>query len=623
MLNSVADFDDDPILALEESGELVAGRSSTKDWPNEKFFGNGLLALIYKCGQDDDLPRQYEDIARDLQTVLDEQAPDITRSRAVLAVASWLKRQQNDLSGHKTWLQSAAELGHPEAINQLVLNQLNQAGYKVIEVTEAEPFPPTIQIDVDRLLCRSTFSCELLVDHLGELVDVVDAGAPEWCDSELLASIQNIILFFIFGIKVLADVRNPSFHLLKGARTYKDRTKPDEDWAERAAALEDQLFWLDEVWGWLIKEYVKRSEGPQFSLEKKCRDLLSQRQIVKLFLRNLPTTTCEDELFFLYSEVVDHAHAQNRVAVPEQEPKATMPANEEDHVVLLKGRIPPASEKMDVQYLKRFEILQDPLPLTPLPSLSRIREINDELTTEFPWAEAAVRQVTRELFARAAHGSRLLSFSPILLVGPPGSGKTRFSQRLAELLGVENTVINCAGMNDVKTFKGLTRGWASARPSLLIERLVQTQRANHLFLLDEIDKMGGQHYDGSPHAALLDLLEPGNARRYSDLYLLAEVDLSHCLFVATANSLEPIPAPLLDRLQPIFFPQPGPEHAPTLIRGVALDLERSWGLPVGAIGLDTHQREILAGLPARQLRRAMVQLLAEQAEHRPGGMLPQ
>lgn len=619
MLNSLADFDDDPILAMEESGELLVGRSSTKNWPNEKFFGNGLLSMIYKCSQQDDLSRQYEDIAGALQTVLDEQAPDITRSRAVLSVANWLKRHQNDLSGHKTWLQSGADLGHPGAINEVVLNELRRAGYKVIQVSETEAFPPTIEVDADRLSCRSTFSSELLLDHLSELPDVVEAGAPDWSATELLASIKNIILFFVFGIRVMADVRNPSFQLWKGARTYKDLTKEEEDWAERATALEDQLFWLDPIWSWLINEYEKRSEGPQFSLEKKRQDLLTQRQIVKLFLKNLPTARCEDELFFQYTEL----RTQNRMAVAVPEPKATMPAHVEDHVVLLKDKMPPASEKMDVQYLKRFECLAEPLPLTGLPSLAKIREINDSLTAEFPWAGQAICQVTRELFARAAHGSRSLSFAPILLVGPPGSGKTRFSQRLGSLLKIDTSVINCAGMTDVKTFRGLTRGWASARPSLLIERLVQTQRANHLFLLDEIDKMGGHQYDGSPHAALLDLLEPGNARRYSDLYLLAEVDLSHCLFVATANSLEPIPAPLLDRLQPIFFPQPGPEHAPTLIRGVALDLERSWGLPAGTIGLDTHQQQILAGLPARQMKRAMVQLLAEQAEHRPGGMFAQ
>lgn len=628
MLRSLADdqYDDDPLLAdpllaMEESGGLVAGRSSMKDWPNEKFFGNGLLSLIYKCAQNDDLPRQYEDVAGDLQTVLDEQAPDITRSRAVLAVASWLKRQQNDLSGHKTWLQSAAELGHPAAINEVVLDELRRAGYKVILVTETEAFPPTIQVDADRLLCRSTFSSELLLDHLTELPDVMEAGAPEWSESELLASIQNIILFFIFGIRVMADVRNPSFHLLKGVPTYKDRAKPAEDWAERAAALEDQLFWLDPIWSWLINEYVKRSEGPQFSLEKKRQDLLTQRQIVKLFLKNLRKTTCEDELFCLYSELVDHAHAQNRGAVQvEEEPK--MPANVEDKVVLLKGKIPPSSEKFEIEFLKRFECLREPLPVTPLPGLERINQITEILIDEFPWAEKACRLLTYELRARAAHGSRGLGFSPLLLVGPPGSGKTRFAQRLGSLLGIEDSVVNCAGMSDTKILKGLSRGWSGARPSLLIERLAQTQRGNHLFILDEVDKMSGT-YAGDPRAALLDLLEAGNARRFSDLFLLTEVDLSHCLFVATANSLELIPAPLLDRLQPVFFPQPGPEHAETLITGVQADLERSWGLPASTISLDTHQKQILAGLPARQLRRAMVQLLAEQAEHRPGGMLPQ
>src|SRR3546814_797853 len=116
-------------------------------------------------------------------------------------------------------------------------------------------------------------------------------------------------------------------------------------------------------------------------------------------------------------------------------------------------------------------------------------------------------------------------------------------------------------MSDVKVLKGVTRGWASNRPSRMVEFIEQTKVANPLFVLDEIDKAGqGYGNGGDPQEALLDLLEPGNARRYQDIYLMTECDLSHCLYIATSNSLERLPEPLLSRLRPVFFPAPGPEH---------------------------------------------------------------
>src|SRR3546814_16049788 len=88
-------------------------------------------------------------------------------------------------------------------------------------------------------------------------------------------------------------------------------------------------------------------------------------------------------------------------------------------------------------------------------------------------------------------------------------------------------------MSDVKVLKGVTRGWASNRPSRMVEFIEQTKVANPLFVLDEIDKAGqGYGNGGDPQEALLDLLEPGHARRYQDIYLMTECDLSHCLYIA-------------------------------------------------------------------------------------------
>src|SRR3546814_4830433 len=101
----------------------------------------------------------------------------------------------------------------------------------------------------------------------------------------------------------------------------------------------------------------------------------------------------------------------------------------------------------------------------------------------------------------------------------PGTGKTRFAQRLSELLGTPSTVINMAGMHDVNVLKGVSRGWAGNRPSRIVEFIQHATVANTLFIIDTVDKaqVGSFGNGGKPHDALLDLLEPGNAPRDTDI----------------------------------------------------------------------------------------------------------
>lgn len=136
-----------------------------------------------------------------------------------------------------------------------------------------------------------------------------------------------------------------------------------------------------------------------------------------------------------------------------------------------------------------------------------------------------------------------------------------------------------------------------------------------MFILDEIEKAQGHEHGngGNPMDALLDLLETGNARRYSDIFLLAECDLSHCLYIATCNSLAALPEPVLSRLQPVFFPTPGPEHAEVILRGLTKDIEREWNLPAGALTVSERDIALLRGLAPREMRRALLDLLSDDA----------
>lgn len=286
-----------------------------------------------------------------------------------------------------------------------------------------------------------------------------------------------------------------------------------------------------------------------------------------------------------------------------------------ERVVVVAGAISPSTERCENDYLRRYEDLREPVLLTALPDLATLHTVRRKLATEFPWATEAIALVMNELFARKRHGAVRLGMTPVLVIGQPGTGKTRFAQRLSDLLGTPNTVINLAGMSDVKVLKGVTRGWSSNRPSRMLEFILQSKRANPLFILDEIDKTRADSINcGNPQDALLDLLEPGNAKRYQDIYLMAECDLSHCLYIATGNSLDRLSEPLLSRFRPVFFPKPGPQHSDAIIAGILADIERSWNISTGALSITFAQRACVAGLAPREMHYALLDMLGRDSD---------
>ena len=133
-------------------------------------------------------------------------------------------------------------------------------------------------------------------------------------------------------------------------------------------------------------------------------------------------------------------------------------------------------------------------------------------------------------------------------------------------------------------------------------------------MLDEVDKTHGYYggNGGDPQEALLDLVEPLNARRYGDVFLQTECDVSHCLYILTANSLGRISQPLLSRLSLAYVPAPGPEHSTTIAEGVLRDVEKSWRMPSGALEISQIEMKQLIGLSPREMRRAIMRILGEQ-----------
>ncbi|MEX1279835.1 MAG: endopeptidase La [Acidimicrobiia bacterium] len=194
----------------------------------------------------------------------------------------------------------------------------------------------------------------------------------------------------------------------------------------------------------------------------------------------------------------------------------------------------------------------------------------------------------------------------LLLAGPPGVGKTSLGESVARALGRRFTRISLGGVRDEAEIRGHRRTYVGARPGRFVRAMIDAGSMNPVILLDELDKVGAD-WRGDPSSALLEVLDPAQNHTFRDHYLEVDLDLSDVLFIATANVLETIPGPLLDRTEVITIDGYVPDEKLTIARDHLLPRQvRRAGLEPGELDLGD---DVLAEVVERWTREAGVRTL--------------
>lgn len=349
---------------------------------------------------------------------------------------------------------------------------------------------------------------------------------------------------------------------------------------DRSLPEEAYLYALNiEEPGWLA-DMIATSIAPPLDIRQKLLETIEPLErlqaVINLLAKEANVLELEDEIHSRAQNEVDRT--QREFYLREQMKVIQTELGEGDiwsrDVVELQTRVETAElpEEVQVRALKEVSRLGQMPPMSPEVGIIRTYI---EWILDLPWKQKtddnldvshAAEVLEREHYGLPRAKERILEYiavkslkprrsrQPILcFVGPPGTGKTSLGQSIAESLERKFVRLSLGGVRDEAEIRGHRRTYIGALPGRILQTMRRAETINPLFMLDEVDKLG-QDFRGDPSSALLEVLDPEQNYSFSDHYLELPYDLSHVMFITTANTTATIPEALLDRMEVIEFP---------------------------------------------------------------------